>query len=109
MGIPRGEPGDTGGGPVLFGVIRRTLRMPRVPPRYAAAADGLALAATLLWVVHPLQTESVTYIYQRMESLMGLCYLLTLYCFVRSVSSSRPRLWLKAAVLCCAPAWTARK
>ncbi len=70
--------------------------------RYAAAADGLALAVALLWVVHPLQTESVTYIYQRMESLMGLFYLLTLYCFVRSASSPRPRLWMEAAVLCCA-------
>ena len=71
-------------------------------PAIAAAADGLALAVALIWVVHPLQTESVTYIYQRMESLMGLCYLLTLYCFVRSASSPRPRLWLEAAVVCCA-------
>jgi Flp pilus assembly protein TadD len=89
-------------GLVLFGIVRRTLRMPRVPSRYAAAADGLALAAALLWVVHPLQTESVTYIYQRMESLMGLFYLLTLYCFLRSAASPRPWLWLEAAVLCCA-------
>lgn len=89
-------------GLVLFGLIRRTLGMPRVPPRYAAAADGLALAAALLWLVHPLQTESVTYIYQRIESLMGLFYLLTLYCFVRSTGSPRPRLWLATAVLCCA-------
>jgi tetratricopeptide (TPR) repeat protein len=87
---------------VLFGVMRRTLAMPRVPPRYRAAADGLALAAALLWLVHPLQTESITYIYQRIESLMGLCYLLTLYCFVRSAASSRPRFWLAAAVLSCA-------
>ena len=89
-------------GLVLFGLIRRTLAMPRVPPRYQTAADGLALAAALLWLVHPLQTESVTYIYQRMESLMGLFYLLTLYCFVRGAASPRPRLWLEAAVLCCA-------
>ena len=89
-------------GLVLFGIVRRTLRMPRVPSRYAAAADGLALAAALLWVVHPLQTESVTYIYQRMESLMGLFYLLTLYCFLHSAASPRPWLWLGAAVLCCA-------
>ncbi len=37
----------------------------------------------LLWTLHPLQTESVTYIVQRAESLMGLFYLLTLYCFIR--------------------------
>jgi tetratricopeptide (TPR) repeat protein len=49
-------------------------------------ATWLAFAVALLWVLHPLQTESVTYISQRAESLMGLFYLLTLYCFVRGVS-----------------------
>ena len=39
----------------------------------------------LLWALHPLQTESVTYLIQRAESLMALCYLLTLYGFVRGV------------------------
>src|SRR5208283_3618464 len=41
----------------------------------------------LLWILHPLQTESVTYIIQRAESLMGLFYLLTLYCFIRGVQA----------------------
>jgi tetratricopeptide (TPR) repeat protein len=47
-------------------------------------SDGLLIAffASLLWAVHPLQTEAVTYVVQRAESLMGLFYLLTLYCFV---------------------------
>jgi tetratricopeptide (TPR) repeat protein len=52
-------------------------------------ATALALAVALLWVVHPLQTESVTYVIQRAESLMGLFYLLTLYCFVRGVENQR--------------------
>jgi tetratricopeptide (TPR) repeat protein len=49
----------------------------------------LALAITLLWAVHPLQTESVTYIVQRAESLCGLFYLLTLYCFIRGATMDR--------------------
>ena len=53
----------------------------------AAAATPLALVIALLWAVHPLQTESVTYIVQRAESLMGLFYLLTLYCFIRGADS----------------------
>ena len=66
-------------GLVLFGVVRRTLE------RIRAAGDPmlLALAVALLWTLHPLQTESVTYVIQRAESLMGLFYLLTLYCFIR--------------------------
>jgi len=72
-------------GLALFGIVRRTLRRGTGDP--AAAARALALAATiaLLWTVHPLQTESVTYIIQRAESLMGLFYLLTLYGFVRGI------------------------
>jgi tetratricopeptide (TPR) repeat protein len=50
---------------------------------YPANATLLAFAAALLWTLHPLQTEAVTYIVQRAESLMGLFYLLTLYCFIR--------------------------
>jgi tetratricopeptide (TPR) repeat protein len=67
-------------GLTLFGVVRRTLLRP-IP----ADATILALAIALLWTVHPLQTEAVTYIVQRTEALMGLFYLLTLYCFIRGV------------------------
>ena len=39
----------------------------------------LAFFAAALWLLHPIQTQAVTYIIQRAESLMGLCYLLTTY------------------------------
>jgi hypothetical protein len=61
----------------------------------------LALAVALLWTLHPLQTEAVTYVIQRVESLMGLCYLLTLYCLIRSVDSPRPALWQGCMVTAC--------
>jgi len=67
-------------GLTLFGIMRRTLRN-----------TALAFATALIWTVHPLTTESVTYIIQRAESLMGLFYLLTLYCFIRSLDASAPR------------------
>src|SRR6185295_3461677 len=65
-------------------------------------ATGLALAVALLWAVHPLQTESVTYTIQRGESLMGLFYLLTLYCVARSQDAARAGTWQMAAVTSCA-------
>jgi len=68
----------------LFGIFRRTLA-----PRVGPAAPGLAFSAALLWALHPLQTESVTYIVQRAESLMGLFYLLTLYCFIRGTEGQK--------------------
>jgi len=68
----------------LFGLLRRTLLR---GPRFAADAPLLALAVAALWALHPLQTAAVTYVVQRAESLMGLFYLLTLYCFVRGTES----------------------
>jgi Flp pilus assembly protein TadD len=55
-----------------------------------------------LWTLHPLQTESVTYLVQRAESLMGLFYLLTLYCYIRSTDSPFPGRWQVLSVASCA-------
>jgi len=74
-------------GLALLGIVRRTLLGPALRPRYGEAALPLAAIAALLWTLHPLQSESVTYISQRAESLMGLFYLLTLYGFIRSVTA----------------------
>jgi tetratricopeptide (TPR) repeat protein len=87
-------------GLALFGIVRRTLSRGQVAQRYAGAAWFLALAIALLWSVHPLNTQSVTYIYQRLEALMGLFYLLTLYAFIRAVDSRRAIWWYAASVLC---------
>jgi len=86
----------------LFGVARRTLAGPALRGRFARDAAALALGVALLWSVHPLQTESVTYVVQRVESLMGLFYLLTLYCFIRSTEAARPAGWQACAVAACA-------
>jgi tetratricopeptide (TPR) repeat protein len=87
---------------VLFGVVRRTLLGERLRPHFGSVADGLALAVTLIWTVHPLQTESVTYIIQRTELLMGLFLLLTIYCLIRSADSPRSWAWQVGAVTACA-------
>ena len=86
----------------LFGVVRRTLLSPRLRDRFEAAAPWLAFAVALLWVVHPLHTSAVTYIVQRVESLMGLFYLLTLYCAIRASDGPRRGWWAAAAVVSCA-------
>jgi tetratricopeptide (TPR) repeat protein len=84
----------------LFGVVRRTLLLERWQGRYRESAPWLALAAALLWLVHPLQTQSVTYIIQRCESIMGLCYLLTLYAVLRGATAAEGgRKWYMAAVV----------
>ena len=74
-------------------IVRRTLLLPRSRDRFARAATPLAAAVALLWAVHPLLTDAVTYIIQRTEVLAGLFYLLTLYCTIRSDSAPRPERW----------------
>src|SRR5262249_26552673 len=91
-----------GAGLTLFGIVRRTLQSDRLRVRFGARSTELALAVALVWTVHPLQTQSVTYIIQRGESLMGLFYLLTLYSAVRSLDSRSERLWWAAAIVACA-------
>jgi tetratricopeptide (TPR) repeat protein len=86
---------------VLFGIARRTLVRPAGGARTAAAALWLAGAVAVLWAVHPLQTEAVTYVSQRTEGLMGLCYLLTVYAFIRGVESPRPARWLLGSAAAC--------
>ncbi len=90
-------------GLALFGLVRRTLELPKLRTRFAEDAVPVALAAALLWLLHPLQTESVTYVSQRAESLMGLFYLTTFYCFVRGTQASRFAgwAWLTLAALAC--------
>jgi Flp pilus assembly protein TadD len=74
-------------GLTLFGIVRHSLQQPLLSKRFGDAALPLAFIVALLWTVHPLQTESVTSIVQRTESLMGLFYLLTIYCFIRGTES----------------------
>ena len=88
-------------GLTLFGVVRRTLLLPAYRERLGNSAEWLALAVALVWLVHPLQTESVTYLAQRAESLVGLLYLLAVYLAIRAFESSRPRVWSAGSVLAC--------
>jgi hypothetical protein len=83
---------------VLFAIVRRTLASPRMGEGDRADAAGIAAAAALLWVVHPLASESVDYTIQRTELLMGLFFLLTLYFSLRGFEVPLRRRWHAAAL-----------
>ena len=85
----------------LFGVVRRTLRQPVIPEVLRGPSTGLALVIALIWTVHPLGSNAVTYIIQRTELLVALFYLLTLYCVIRGNSSRRSVFWYVVAVMTC--------
>jgi Tfp pilus assembly protein PilF len=106
---------------LIFAIVRRSLRQPYFAGGFGRSAGWLSLAVSVLWAVHPLQTESVVYVTQRSELMMAMFYLATLYCSMRywAASSSgandqsgvtangsqRERIsravWLSLAVLSC--------
>jgi tetratricopeptide (TPR) repeat protein len=88
-------------GMCLLGIIRRTLVLSPLNPHEEGAALPIATAIAAIWLLHPLQTESVAYVVQRAESLSALFYLLTLYCFIRGAGMQEGK-WRVASVVACA-------
>ena len=62
----------------LLGTLRMTGPW-AAPDADRTTSDRLALVCTLVWVLHPLNSEAVNYLTQRTESMVGLFYLLTMY------------------------------
>ncbi|QYM78564.1 tetratricopeptide repeat protein [Horticoccus luteus] len=84
----------------LFALVRRTLTLPKVglPPADVTLA---AAASALLWVVHPLQSESVLIVQNRSEILTALCYFLTLLFVARAALAPRGTRWSTLAIVTC--------
>ncbi len=78
----------------LFAIVRRTLRLRPLQSRFGGdAPEWLALSIAMIWLVHPLQTQAVTYTVQRIESSMGLVYLLCVYSLIRGATATRSWPW----------------
>ena len=89
-------------GLTLFGIVRRTLESTTLVREFGGTSTTIAFVIAVVWVLHPVQTASVTYVSQRAEAMMGLFYLLTLYAFVRRTESQHAGWWEIAAVIFCA-------
>jgi hypothetical protein len=63
-------------------------------------ASHAAVFAALLFALHPVQTEAVTYISGRSSSLAACFCLLSMYCWARGEDSERRRVWLLACCGC---------
>ncbi len=72
---------------LVYLLVRVTLRTPFFasgrPEETVRHAGPIALFTALLFVVHPVESQAVTYIVQRLTSLMTLFYLLALYLYAR--------------------------
>ncbi|MBN1662087.1 MAG: hypothetical protein JW943_00660 [Deltaproteobacteria bacterium] len=67
---------------ILFCFIYRTLNLPLLKPDYGSASYAIALLSTFFWAVNPVQVTAVTYIVQRMASMAGLFYILSMFLYL---------------------------
>jgi tetratricopeptide (TPR) repeat protein len=86
---------------LVFGVVRRAQGSKPSDQDGPSRTLWVAYAVAVLWMLHPLVTESVTYVLQRTELLMALFLLLTLYCFTRGIESPHKVVWFGAVIMAC--------
>jgi len=84
----------------FWGVVRLLLQTPYLQnTSWEKNRDALALSAALIFLLHPLQTESVTYIWQRSEVLSGLFYLTAYLCYLKGRRARQNGFYLGAFLL----------
>jgi len=71
----------------LFLFIYNTLKLPLVRDKYNSIAFPIALLATLFWAINPVLVTSITYIVQRMASMAGLFYIMSMYFYLKGRTS----------------------
>jgi protein O-mannosyl-transferase len=67
----------------LYWFLLLTFNLPSLKEKYGAMSYKVALFSSLIFISHPIQTQSVTYIVQRMASMAGMFYLLSLILYVK--------------------------
>ena len=69
-------------GLLLYFFLKTTLNLPSVHSRHKTSR-WIPLIAVLLWLVHPVNTQSITYIVQRMNSMAAMFYILSFLLYVK--------------------------
>ncbi len=67
----------------LYWFLFLTFNLPSLKEEYGSISYKVALFSSLIFISHPIQTQSVTYIVQRMASMAGMFYLLSLVLYVK--------------------------
>ncbi len=89
---------------LIWAIVAWTLQQSVFPRRINTVAGPLGYLAALLWMVHPCHSETIIYLTQRTELMMGFFYLLTVYLslrYWRTDSMSVRAIMLLLATLSC--------
>ena len=68
---------------LLFLFILNLFQSPNLKNKFAENAYLIALLTATLWAIHPIQTQAVTYIVQRMTSIAAMFYILSMFFYVK--------------------------
>ena len=68
----------------LFLFIYHTLNLPSLKTKYASHSYSIALLATILWTINPVQTQAITYLVQRMASMAGMFYIMGMFFYLKA-------------------------
>lgn len=73
-------------GVFLYFLLKATLFLPSLREKYGTHGGPVivSLITTAIWLLHPLQTQSVTYIVQRMTSMSAMFYILAMLLYVKA-------------------------
>jgi protein O-mannosyl-transferase len=84
-------------GLLLFILVRLLFGCLPVGHPWRRREEAVALVAVVIWLVHPVQTQAVTYVWQRATSLCATFYLATLVMYVKARASRGAMRWLQFA------------
>jgi tetratricopeptide (TPR) repeat protein len=90
-------------GVAVFGLLRGLVRTPAIHFTLSGPAkQWLPILAALIFVLHPLQIQSVTYIVQRLASLAALFYIASMASYIQARLTDQLKyrlLWIIASIL----------
>jgi hypothetical protein len=77
----------------LFLLVGTTINLPALRVK-GYSTRWLPFLAALIWLINPVQTQSVTYVVQRMNSMTAMFYVMALFAYVQGRLADRWRLKL---------------
>jgi len=75
----------------LYLFIFQLLRLPILNGRFTGRAGSIALLATTLWAINPIQVTAVTVIVQRMASMAGMFYIMAMFFYLMGRTTQEMR------------------
>lgn len=68
----------------LFLSISLLFQTPNARSTDYSSVYFIALLSAVLWAIHPIQTQAVTYVVQRMASMSAMFYIIAVFCYLKA-------------------------